>query len=122
MHSYYNLIKGEHADASRWGQFIEREGPNEIHLIAEPGNGKLSRYELRKLATIAKQFESLDEWALSEHTHGFEEWIKNRPPVGSRKPIPLDDILLALGMLEYKDDLQKNARDSAAVHNLLASG
>src|SRR5665213_1726776 len=67
--SIYNLIKGEHADAHQWEQFIEREGLNEIHLIADPGNGKLSRYELEKLGAVARRFEAMDDWALSEYTH-----------------------------------------------------
>jgi uncharacterized phage-associated protein len=117
----YNLIKGEHADAGRWSRFIEREGMNDIHLIADPGNGKLSRYELEKLSAVAKQFEAMNEWALSEHTHTFKEWKKNKPPAGSRKPIPLDDVLDALDMLAHKDQLQKNARESASVHSLLSS-
>jgi len=119
--SIYNLIKGEHADARKWNQFIEREGLNEIHLISDPGNGKLSRFELEKLEEIAKRFEAMDEWALSEHTHTFKEWKKNKPAKGSRKPIPLDDVLDALKMLEHKNLLQRNARESASVHSLLAS-
>lgn len=115
----YNLIKGEHADARRWDLFIEREGEQAVHLKADPGNGKLSRYELEKLTTVAKEFEALDDWALSEFTHRFREWKKNRPPKGSSKPIPTDDVLAALKMLSRKDDLQKDANETAAVHRLL---
>jgi uncharacterized phage-associated protein len=118
--SIYSLIKGEHADARQWDQFFEREGPNEIRLIADPGNGKLSRYELEKLSEVSKRFECTDEWALSERTHKFKEWKKNKPPAGSRIPIPLDDVLEALDLLEYKSELLKNARQSASVHNLLS--
>jgi uncharacterized phage-associated protein len=116
----YNLIKGEHADARRWDHFIEREGEHDIHLKADPGNGKLSRYELEKLTTTAKAFETYNDWSLSEHTHTFPEWKKNKPPKGSSVPIPTDDVLAALKMLSRKDDLQKDANATASVHRLLS--
>jgi uncharacterized phage-associated protein len=117
----YNLIKGEHADASRWNQFFSRDDQHDIQLIAEPGNGKLSRYELSKLADVAKRFKGSNDWDLVEHTHGFEEWIKNKPAKGSRNKIPLDDILAALNMQHQKASLQRDAAGLTSVQNLLSS-
>jgi uncharacterized phage-associated protein len=119
--SIYNLIKGEHADAGKWDRFIEREGMNDVHLVDDPGVGKLSRYELEKLSDVARRFESMNEWALSEHTHSFEEWKKNKPRSGSCKRIPLDDVLAALKMTHHKAALKRDAAGLTSVQNLLSS-
>jgi uncharacterized phage-associated protein len=117
----YNLIKGEHADASRWNQFFSRDDQHDIQLIAEPGNGKLSRYELSKLSAVAKRFEDANDWDLVEYTHEFEEWKKNVPQKGACKKIPLDDVLAALKMLDQKASLQRDAWGLASAHKLMSS-
>jgi uncharacterized phage-associated protein len=119
--SIYNLIKGQHADATRWNQFFSRDDQHDIELIADPGNEKLSRYELSKLAQVARRFDDFNDWELVEHTHGFEEWIKNKPPAGSRRKIPLDDILAAIQMKHHKQSLKRQAAGLTSVRKLLSS-
>jgi uncharacterized phage-associated protein len=116
----YDLIKGQDFAATEWEKFFRPSGKRDIELTADPGLGKLSQSEISKLQAIAQQFEDEDDWAVAEFTHTFPEWIKNKPANNSSKPIPLDDVLEAVGLISHKQELIQAARGVAAVHQLFA--
>ena len=119
--STYNLIKGQHADSQIWDGHFRRDGPHDVTLINDPGLGDLSRFEIGRLEANAARFDHLDDWALSEYTHGFEEWKAHEPPPGSRLPIPVDDVLEAVGQLPRKDDILRDARTLAEIERMFAA-
>ncbi len=92
----YNLIKGEDPSAPAWSEVFERER-YEIKMINDPGVGALSRREIAKLQEVAQRHAFDDEWAMVNITHKLPEWRKNEPDEGSRKEIPLEDIIEAVG-------------------------
>lgn len=112
----YNIIKEEDSDSQVWSQYIAKKG-YDIQLIDNPGFGKLSKYEIELLQTICEENRELDEWAMVEKTHGFQEWQKNDPGESS-KPIPLSDVLVALGKQDELPRIQQLAAESRAIKAL----
>lgn len=112
----YNIIKEEDSASQVWSQYIVKKG-YDILLIDNPGFGKLSKYEIELLQTICEENRDLDEWAMVEKTHGFEEWKKNAPGESS-KPIPLSDVLGALGKQDELPRIQQLAAESRAIKAL----
>ncbi len=96
----YNVIKGEHVGSSAWAEYFHKDGYS-IHLRNIPPRGLLSRKAIELLLTVQARVEGVDDWALVEQLHNeLEEWIRNKPEPKSAKPIPLHDILLAVGYSE----------------------
>ncbi|HVS73709.1 MAG TPA: Panacea domain-containing protein [Phycisphaerae bacterium] len=115
----YDLIKGEDVRVVEWSPFIRNDGKRDLLLHADPGVGKLSRFEVQALADVAARFESNDDWEVADYTHSFPEWQKNRPARGSSRRIPFDDVLEAFDMLPLKDMLLSEAAAESATDQLL---
>lgn len=100
----YDLIKGSGAASPEWNRFFNSDG-RDVLLAADPGVGKLTRYEIRKLQDVAQRFVAEDNYAVADYTHTFAEWIKNRQAKGSKRDIPADDLLDATGLSPINDQL-----------------
>jgi uncharacterized phage-associated protein len=103
-----NLIKSEHPESTLWDWAIQKNG-YDIELVADPGNGSLSRYELRKLHEVSAEHVDHDEWDMVRITHELPEWKLNEPQKGSRKDISVEDILDAVGRGADKEDILADA-------------
>ncbi len=112
----YDIIKEVDSDSQEWSHYIERKR-YDILLIDNPGIGNLSKYEIQLLQTICDENRNLDERDMVEKTHGFQEWKKNDPG-NSMKPIPLSDVLEALGKQEDLPHIKKMAAESRAIKAL----
>jgi uncharacterized phage-associated protein len=112
----YDLIKGENILAPQWGQHIERNGYS-ISLAEDPGNGSLTRYDIEKLEEIRARYREMSDFEIVDETHGFPEWIKNNPGESS-KPIPLEDILEAVGRGDQRQAIEKDARATTSLTQL----
>jgi len=101
-------------DEAYWIKNIERKG-NKLHLLHSVGTDRLSRADMEKLKGVYAGFGRLATWELRELTHGFPEWVQNE--VGnSSAPIPLEDILAAVGREEDLEQLaQARAEQQALV-------
>ena len=93
--TFYDVIKGEDARGPTLDRYIGQQG-YQLTLIEDPGKGRLNRYEIRKLQELSDCYRNASDWDIAEETHEFEEWKANDPGNSSR-PIPLEDILSALG-------------------------
>ncbi len=115
----YNLIKkGDTIDWPIWSRHFRTVGYR-IELVEDPGNGKLSKYEIGKLQELTKRYEDQNEWDMVEITHEFEEWKQNNPGKTS-KPIPLVHILAALGRAADEVAIVQEAQDQQAFDRLFA--
>lgn len=92
----YDLIKGQDVGVVEWGRFLESDR-HMVLLREDPGNGRLSRAEIAKLQEVYARYADTDDWELSEATHAFAEWLKNKPEGDGSNMIPLDDLLEAVG-------------------------
>ncbi len=121
----YDLIKGSRTDAKKWSAHVRTHG-YQVRVIsdADPGRGKLSRYEVRKLRDVAELHEAIGDLDLAEITHGFPEVIKYRPKSEdstASNPIPLGDILDEVGKTEQKDDILEDLRNKGTMDAFVAS-
>lgn len=90
--SVYDLIKGNGSKAGVWDDFIHTEG-YAVELVADPGRGELSKAIVKKLTEITERYRNIDEFELSELTHGFPEWADHYNSGASS--IPWQEILVA---------------------------
>jgi uncharacterized phage-associated protein len=114
----YDCIKGTDFAASEWDRYVRRSG-FDVELADDPGNGKLSRYEIETLQKVAAEFAAIEDWDLAEHTHRFEEWRRNRPEPGASHAIPARHILEAVGLADQADQILAEAQARRAVRKLL---
>jgi len=119
----YDLVnlKWQREDLSVWTQYLLCED-YDLVLRGSPGDDRLSRYEIKKLTEVAKRHEN-DNWRqLVEVGHSLPEWQANNPANAECEcgmlPIPLDDILRAVGRESDIDDIKRDAAESAAAHLL----
>jgi len=116
----YDLIKtGASVDWPQWTAHFQTTGYR-IERIADPGVGSLSRFELGKIQELVDRYREKGEWEIVEETHAFPEWVKNNPG-DSSKPIPLGDILTALGCAENEEAIKREAQSIADFDRLLAA-
>lgn len=99
-----------------WDKYIERDG-YDIRLINDPGNGKLCRYEIDLLKRIWEENRELGEWEVAMKSEDLPEWKKNNPGDSSR-PIPLSDLLEAIGRGDWLEVITKRAAEDAAARHL----
>jgi hypothetical protein len=117
----YNLLKREDFESPLWDQYIVQEGPQDHRLFADPGVGKLSRYEIEKLKAVSEKRRPMNDYDIAVESHGFDEWIKNKPAPGSSRRIPIDDVLAALDLTPFKEKMLTEARADDELDQLLAS-
>ena len=116
----YDLIKGSRADEKEWSTYIKTHG-HQVTLIQDPGRGKLSRFDICKLREVSERYEPLSEWEIAELTHEFKEYKDNKPDQNSSRPIPIADIINAVGQGEFKDEILNDLRIKAKIDGLVES-
>ncbi len=107
-----NVIKDQHHLSHLWNKHVSRKN-FEIELLSDPGNDKLSRYDVAKLTAVAEAHQARSDWDLVDLTHQFSEWA-SKAPGGSSVPIPLEDVLEAIGRSDQAEDIVRQAKESAA--------
>ncbi len=118
----YKLIRGEAGGENTiWDKYIAREGKRDHVLVADPGDGRLSEYEIAKLRVVSAVRHGMTDYAIADETHKFPEWIKNQPPVGSKEDVSLHDVLDALGMIGYEERIVEEEASEDAISMALAS-
>lgn len=99
-----------------WNRFVECKG-YDAFLVESPGTGGLSRYEIEKLKEVYRRYKHLSPFRLSALTHGFAEYLRNNPGHSSR-PIPIRDILEAVGRPEYIEGVEEEADAALAADRI----
>lgn len=97
-------------DSQRWNRYFRTENYNLIETD-DPGSSELCDYEIQKLKEISSRYKNYDEWAMSRLTHRLKEYSKNEPQERSRKRIPLDDILEAIGRDKDAEAIKQHAKE-----------
>lgn len=113
----YDLIRGRHREMPLWDVFLRTSRFN-VELVDDPDVGELSRYEIDMLQQVAKRYADDGEWELSRRAHEFAEWKKNN--LGpSASPIPLEDVLEAVGRADALRDIVEAAAEKNEIERLL---
>ena len=114
LHSdVYDMLKGEHIATPRWSKYFTNEGPRDVLLTQEPDTANLSRNEIETLQRVVDLHSQIDDWQLSELTHGFEEW-KAAYEKGTSKPIELEAIIEGTGRGADREAIMKDLANDAA--------
>ena len=95
----FDLVKDtKRGKASYWSQHIGCARGVYVVLVGDPGQGELSRADIELLDAAFETYGGIDQWMLVDLLHQIlPEW---RDPQGSSLPIPVEDILRALGKPE----------------------
>jgi uncharacterized phage-associated protein len=115
----YDLIKGSRWGEEVWSESIRRDG-REVVLVKDPGVLALSRYEIDQLAETARRYRDMEDWDLVALTHTFAEWKRNYH-AGTSTPIPMEDIIDAVGRSEDAEDILREAEETRALNRLLGA-
>ncbi|MBW8015056.1 MAG: DUF4065 domain-containing protein [Planctomycetes bacterium] len=107
-----NLVRQEAPGGIEWDKFIQKVG-YDIRLINDPGNGKLCKYEIELLRKIWNENRDLGEWDVATKSETFQEFIKNNPG-DSQKPIPLTDLLEAVGRSDWLQGIIQASTESCS--------
>jgi len=115
----YDLMKTERAGADmtsdleekRWCEFFAKE-QHDVCLLNNPGDDELSEHDKTTLRDVCSKYGEWNAFALSEYTHGFPEWRNNEAGTSSR-PIPLRDLLDAVGRFEDAEAIEQAQREEA---------
>ncbi len=108
LEDVFSLIRQTHPDTPGWSKFFRAE-KYELVMLADPGNRRLTPFIVDTLNAIALLHEEHDEFDMVDITHTLPEWQKNDPGKSCR-PIPLEDILNAVGRSKDLDDIVAFAR------------
>jgi hypothetical protein len=105
---------------AHWVNYLHRED-YDLQLKSDPGRERLSPYEVKKLEEVARRHEK-DSWRdLTRITHELPEWQQNNPEERGLNviPIPLDDILRAVGRGEDAEWIKQDAAEVVAMEQVL---
>lgn len=115
LEDVFSLIRQKHACTPEWSQYF-RLDHYELVMLKDPGNRRLTPIIVDILNAVASMHEEHDEFDMVDITHHLPEWKKNDPGKSSR-PIPLRDILEAVGrgdefeqIIEYAQRKEVSAR------------
>ncbi len=116
----YRLIRGE-LDAPEWEECIRTDGFS-VELLESPGTSQLSKWEIGKIHEVIVRFQHLSDWELVRHLHDIlPEWRKHEPPKGSRRDIPLADILEEFDRRGEAEAIEAELREVEQFRRQLAS-
>ncbi|MEX2307128.1 MAG: Panacea domain-containing protein [Pirellulales bacterium] len=103
LEDVFSLIRQKHPDTPVWSNFF-RPDRYELVMISDPGNRRLTPFIVDVLNAVSALHEEHDEHDMVDITHTLPEWLKNNPGKSCR-PIPLEDILEAVGRADDIDEI-----------------
>jgi uncharacterized phage-associated protein len=114
----YNCIKGQAARCAFWREHIRREEEGyALSVMRDPGDSELCDYEIQLLHRVALEYGRKTWYELRKLTHEFAEYVTNYVE-GTSRPIPLRDVLVAVGREGQAKQIIEAAQSRAAVARL----
>lgn len=104
---------GKEQVAEDWSEYFAPAENHRLALKRDPGVSALSRYEMAKLAAVARRFQGKDRWATRDETHYLPEWVKHEAGRSS-ETIPVSDILEAGNASEKLRAATRRGREDRA--------
>ena len=112
----YNCIKGEAARCAFWQEHIHKQG-HTLSVARDPGDSELCDYEIQLLHRVASEHGRKTWQQLEALTHTFDEYNKNYVE-GTSRPIPLRDMLVAVGRGDQAERIIAETHDRTALSRL----
>lgn len=110
-----NLMHGESKSDGHWEKAISMPANNEVSLIEDPGDDKLSEAEDQLIREVFYQHGEKTRWELRNFTHDLAEW---QNPKGSSIQIDYKDILRTSGKTENEIEAILEDIESLAMMDL----
>jgi len=99
LSAVYDSIKGDRRYTSTaWPKHFRKEG-FEVRLVADPGDGELSDYDVDTLSELGQRHRHDDPWAMVRFVHRLPEW-KLPEDDGGADPLSYEEILRKAGFSE----------------------
>lgn len=119
----YDLVNGRRMDEERWSRHIRNLDSKTAELHDDPGIGLLSVAEVDALNEAVDDFAKCDDWDVVDLTHQFPEWKDNfpNPMESTSRPIPIRQILAAVGRDDDAPDIIQDIADDAEFDRLFSS-
>src|SRR5205823_6164307 len=70
LNHVYDLIRRRHPNNEQWADHLQLSNYR-LKLLKDPGKGRLSDYEVRKLEEVCGRYAACDEWDMVRITHEF---------------------------------------------------
>jgi len=110
---------GESPEEELWCTHFTVDG-YDLCIAKEPGEDRLSEYDKQVISEVMHRYGQLDQFELRDLTHEFAEW-RNNDPGSSSRPIPLRDILEALGRQEAIETVEQAQREDQHFANVFGN-
>ncbi len=108
----YDLVKhtlfAPKPSGGAWGTCITKRSRWELDLKRQPESTPLSEAECELLERVFKERRERTRWSLRDKTHGLPEW---EDPGASSQPLPIEQILRALGKGDKEIDAVRERAD-----------
>ena len=95
----------ENPEEELWCSHFKMDG-RDLCIAEEPGEDRLSEHDKNVISDVMRRYGELDQFQLRDLTHKFAE-CRNNDPGSSSRPIPLRDILEALGRHEAAETAEQ---------------
>jgi uncharacterized phage-associated protein len=116
-----DLMQGKDTCAPEWNEQFKTDR-YDVEMVADPGNGDLSRREIDTLNAVRMQYEHLDDWAVGEATHEFPEFVKFQPGEDRKvQTIPFAELLSAVGRGNDEESIIRDAKDKSVFDRVFGS-
>jgi uncharacterized phage-associated protein len=117
----YDLAKGE-AESEGWTTVLQDREEHQIGVkpgIVVDDLDELSEAETEILEDVWKQFGHMNQWQLVDWTHNPKNVPEWEDPGSSSNPIPLERLLMAVG-IENAAEQAEFLRDQSAIDKIFA--
>ena len=109
----------ENPEEVLWCSHFRAEG-RDLCIAKEAGEDRLSEHDKSVISEVMDCHGHLDQFQLCDLTHEFAEW-RNNDPGSSSCPIPLRDILEALGRHEAAKAVEQAQREDQHFASIFGS-
>ncbi len=99
----------QNPEEATWCAHFRTEG-RDLCIAEATGEDRLSDHDKHVISEVMERYGQLDQFELRDLTHEFAEW-RNNDPGSSSRPIPLRDILEALGRGETTEAVEQAQRE-----------
>ena len=107
-----DLVHGTDIELPTWATMFRRDH-YDLEMVSDPGCGDLSKQEIEVLNRVALRYDDDDDYDLREQTRNFTEVAGNATVNGTSKPIPLEDVVKAVGRESDLDAILRDAKEKA---------
>ena len=87
LEDIYRLIRKPELSGN-WSAHFAKVNTYDLRMVCDPGDGRMTDYQMEKIAEVAERFKDCDWKEMVRRTHlELEEWKRNDPGESSQPPL-----------------------------------